>query len=86
MGWPNTDPEGWAEVERAAVTAWLAREFRTWDRRTDSLCVKILDMISMLQAEHPEMFRALVNAAGEFALTDVAADYLERKFSTGAGL
>ena len=79
MGWPNNDPEGWAEVERVAVANWaVARLQEFYGTRNETLG----SMIVWLQAEEPEIFQVMVEQTGT-ALGDAEADYLERKFSTG---
>ena len=85
MGWPNADPEGWDEVERRAVGEWMRKEqlafTSEWPMREEQRTMLLL----WLQAEHGNIFRAMVEALPTSALSDAEADYLERKFSTGEG-
>ena len=84
MGWPNNDPEGWAEVERSTVLTWLHSElakFRYPEQEYTWPGV-LTDMIEMLQSEHNDVFQVLLGVTPVTGITDAEADYLERKFST----
>ncbi len=82
MGWPNNDPEGWAEVERDAVGVWIRAEITQFGGPHYT----VDDVIEWLQTEHNKIFQVLLDALPGSALGDAEADYLERKFSIGGEL
>ncbi len=82
MGWPNNDPEGWAEIERSAVLTWLHRELMNFTGSEFTL----EHALDWLQLERVDIFQAMVEQVPPNGLGDAEADYLERKFSTGEQL
>lgn len=74
MGWPNQDPEGWDMVCRGAVAEWLNSEFDTfWSFQS---LHRPLAMVEMLQAEHSDIFNALLLKVPRVILHAHEADYL----------
>ena len=77
MGWPNNDPNGWDKVERSAVKTWMLKELRVF---YGADYPEPEDLLIWFQAEHSEVFRALVECVPAAMLNDHEADYLEEKY------
>ena len=83
MGWPEAHPEGWAEVERDAVQIWMVEELIAFHSSSyEPHKPNDMVLIAWLQAEHGDIFRALVEATGLRALAGAEADYLEREWDS----
>jgi len=77
MGWPNNDPEGWDKVCRGAVEDWIQNGMTTF--YDINLNPRIAEFLDWLQAEHSDIFQAMIDSGGCIYIDSHTADYFNQK-------